>query len=800
MLTYPDGLDSVLEPLKRAWPTALWEERLAEARTRLAIVEAVEAAKAGGMDEVPALAAMGGGLHRSTYRGQLRRFKESGFSGLFNKRPPPPPEELKATPAARGVICAMRLTDPNVAVERIAEVLAGRFQTTLSPTVIKRVLHEEGLERPPGGGRFLPAKPVEEEWLFAGAEFVRLADEELGYGAALTSVITAIAREAAVATPPPVEPAVASGRDARGHFTAESNAANAKGDADLGPAFRAIEAKRGEVDLRARRLATEAPATVAGKVTALLALPYLTDTGRVIQVDTYRARTGIVEACGTSYAGSTLDRFLRDMKYLGLGQALVEAHARFWQAHEPEADSKTAAMCIYMDGSNKALWTDKFTRCGKVSANGRVMPCLEQALVHTGMGTPIYWQTFSGHASLVKHAMALLAKTEALVGTGWMAGRILVIDGEGAALDLLRALDDAKREYVTILREGQVSGPEAVRDLTSWAPYREHDEIAEGTFTLGAKTKAPYDVRVVLLRRVRAGQLTVLATSVPPETFDAAEVAHAYFDRWPKQERRFRTLSQGAHFKRIHGYGKEMVMNVTVVTKLDKLAIQRKRLEKRREALDATLAAARKARHKAKRAVNMAKARRKLNDNRVAFELSAKRPNPEVVASRVQGGHAERDRASVAEGTLRLAQQDIERLEAERVILVEKAAELSERNAELESRRTIYQADTELDTIMTAFKLGFALVTEAALRLYFGGLRISLDGFMRHILTAPGTRIADAKTVTIRFKPSPNKEIQAALVAACAHVTGLERRRDGKLLRMEVEDPGDRKQRSKAAS
>ena len=78
---------------------------------------------------------------------------------------------------------------------------------------------------------------------------------------------------------------------------------------------------------------------------------------------------------------------------------------------------------------------------------------------------------------------------------------------------------------------------------------------------------------------------------------------------------------------------------------------------------------------------------------------------------------------------------------------------------------------------------------------------MSLDGFIRYVLAAPGTKIEDAKTVTIRFKPSPNKPVQAALVAACSHVTSLERRRGGKLLRFEVaEPPGGGNKRSKAAS
>lgn len=795
-----DTLDPRLEELKRTWPAALWKARLAEAHARVAALEAIDAAIAGGMREAEALATVGGGLHRSTYLGRKRRHREGGFVAVFNKRPPPPPEELKATPAMRDAICIMRVADPDVSVERIAEVLARRFEMVPSPTVIKRVLAQEGLGRPSGPGRVSPAKQEQHEYLFAGAEFLRLADEELGYGAAMTSVITTAAREVAAAAVAPAEPAVAVGRDAAGHFTAESNAANAKGDAALGPAWRSVEVKRKEVDLGSRRLATEAPATVAGKVSALLAVPYLTDTGRALALDTYQAHAGLAEACGTAYAGSTLDRFLRDLKYLGLGQMLVEAHARFWQAHEPEAGTKPAALCLYLDASNKALWTDKFTRCGKVSANGRVMPCLEQALVHTGMGTPLYWQATSGHESLVKQAIPLLERVEATVGTGWMAGKILVIDGEGAAVDLLRALDDADREYVTILREGQVSGPEVVKDLTAWEPYRDGDEVAEGTFTLAAKSKAPYEVRVVLLRRVRAGQLTVLATSVPPATFDAREVADAYFDRWPKQELRFRTFSQGAHFKRVHGYGKQLVTNVTVVTKLDKLAAQCKRIEKRIKGQAAVVATAYAALKEAGKGVKKAEARRAKQDGRIATELFADAPDPNVVCRQVDALIAERD--CLAEAKARAAEARTTHGEAvvRLATLRAELPKLAEKEALLASRREIYQADTELDLVMTAFKLGFVLLAEAALRLYFAGQRMSLDGFIRYVLAAPGTRVVGATNVTIRFKPSPNKQVQAALVAACAHVTSLERRRDGKLLRMEVEDPPGRNQRSRAAS
>jgi hypothetical protein len=89
------------------------------------------------------------------------------------------------------------------------------------------------------------------------------------------------------------------------------------------------------------------------------------------------------------YNGETLERFWRDLKYLGAGDLLAEAHARFWIAQDPAGpDGAPAALQVDVDGASKPVWTSRFTKCGKVSSTGRVQPCLDMVLFNTGAGTP----------------------------------------------------------------------------------------------------------------------------------------------------------------------------------------------------------------------------------------------------------------------------------------------------------------------------------------------------------------------------------------------------------------------------
>lgn len=804
----PNLPDEALRALAALMPAAVFEKRLKTAKEQAAVIARVEAERARGLSTTKALIACGlADWDRSTYLGRLRRFETKGLAGLVSHRHVLPPNEEKATHEVRQVVCAIRDFDPRADVGRIAEVIARRLGVVVSESVIKRVLADEGLNRPPGGGEHPDVlrahkaanAPVGEEMLFAGSLFLRLADELTGYTAGMASAIHAASALAVASAPKPAAPRQeeAGSRDARGRFTAVYNKANLKLDARLGPAFRSVVEKRREVHLGARRLAGEGVATIHRKCRAVVMLPLLTDSGRSVQVDDYRAHHGLVELCGHAYAGETLERFLRDLKYLGLSDAMMNQHAAFWMAHEPrgEGEGEPAGFLLYIDGSNKALWTSNFAKCGKVSDNGRIMPCLDQVLVHTGTGTPIYWQTFSGHASLVTYAPAAIAAVEKLVGTGWEAGSLVVMDSEACAVGLFRAFAEAtpRRQLITRLKPSLTPPLSAFRELSDFEPYRAGDEVADGFITLRDskekdKSKAAYELRAVVIRRTRAGQTSVLVTDVPRDELSAPAVADAYFKRWRAQELRFKTFG-AVNFKSVAGYGKQLVENVAVVTELDKLPDRRKRLEKQIEGQERVVTTLYGTLKEARAAVKKAEERRARQDGQVAKALFADIPDPDVVCARVDAVIGERDRLAEAREAAAVAEAEHRAAVAKLAALRQELPKLDQKAALLASRREIFQADVELDRILSVTKLGFVLLCEMAFREFFEGLNISLATFVRHLLALPGKRVVEGSQEFIQFAIPPNKDIRRALEAACERVNAQKLRRNDLVLRLSVGPP-----------
>lgn len=757
----------------------VWEHRWHVAKDAADLIARVQAEQASGKTEAEALAAVAPNVPPSTYRRWRKRFGHKGTEGLMDQRQGKDREKL--TPTIQQIIAALRLADPDVPVERIAAVIAQRMNIEVSPASIRRVLVAEGLNRPPGkkGNR-----PKAQELHFAGGILFQLADEELGWSRAMAEAIV----ELRFALPEPAETAPEEdGRDAGGRFTAAYNQAHCKGEAALGPAFRSIEEKRKETDLASRRAAQDSPETLLRKVRALLALPLLTDTNRCISLGDYRGGWGVAEFAGGLYRGETLDRCMRDLKYLGADEALRERHASFWMEHAPVGpDGTPSGVCVYVDGVSKPLWTAHFAKAGKVSSTGRVMPCVDQVLVHTGMGTPIFWQSFPGHASLVTQTLPLLKCLEGIVGNDWMADKLVIIDGEGHAAGLFKQFKD--KHFVTMLRGTAIRKEEDVHDLGPWQPFREGDEIAEGWADLpdSHAPNEPYRARIVLVRRKSARSFHALASSAPND-YDAAFLAKAYFQRWPAQELRFRDFNQGVGFKQVHGYGKRLVQNVTVLTELDRLQNQRNRLKERLGKLRMQAATTREALTKARRACNVAKARRVRQDGLVKAELTASHLDRSILETRIHVTQAERDRLAEAQTRVEAVKTQLQKQENEIHKAESRLPELDREIAKLESRKEIYQPDTALDSIATTFKLGFALLCEHLILTYFAGMRISLHGLMHRILSLPGTRTITGKVEHIHIRASRDRDLMLAVEAACARVNERKIIRNGRTVKLSVD-------------
>jgi len=177
---------------------------------------------------------------------------------------------------------------------------------------------------------------------------------------------------------------------------------------------------------------------------------------------------------------STLELFTRELKYLRVSSTLWEVHARLWLNQTQHWGEERRATVVFVDETNKPLWTSLFTQSTAVSSVGRVMPGLDTVGFHTGYGVPLWFTTYSGRAPLVKVVPELLGQLEKSLD-GAEVGRIVVIDAEGNSVRFLKGLEQGQpaRAWVTRLKPSMVKGKQ-IFNRTDSEPYRKGDRVRMG--------------------------------------------------------------------------------------------------------------------------------------------------------------------------------------------------------------------------------------------------------------------------------------------------------------------------------
>ena len=449
------------------------EDRLGEARRREEILKVV-AGRAKTESERKAIKRLPSAEDRSTFRRWQNRYQSYGFDGLVDWRLPPPPESMPET--VRAAICTLRQADPNFAVAAIISHVAKHHGYEVGETKVKEVLRAAGLAR--RGGLPSGAKQVGEVRLeLAGMKLVEVASVQTGYVEALTKAMVAqLAATPAPASPSPVD---TSGRDELGRFDAGYNERYRKkpGEA-IGPGFASVETTRGSKDPARFHLNQVEPEILSRKIWALMVSPLL-GTGRW---DGIRVARGALlgELCGYPYMPSTLDLFTRELKFVGMAGTFWEVHARLWLSQTKAWGDPRSAAALYIDATNKPVWTELFSQSSKVSNIGRVMPSLETVAFHSGYGVPLWQVTYSGRAPLVREVPPLLTELEGVL-KGAQVGRIVVIDAESNSIPFLKGLESAtpSRGFVTRLRPSWMEG-KRIFNRTNYAAYRDGDRIRMG--------------------------------------------------------------------------------------------------------------------------------------------------------------------------------------------------------------------------------------------------------------------------------------------------------------------------------
>ena len=772
-------------PLVRVWnklSEELKTERLLEARRREKIVAAV-AGRAAGQSERAAIKELAK-ADRTTFRRWQERYGKWGLDGLIETRLPPRAESLPD--AAREAIRTLRRVDPNCAVEAIILHVERHHHFRVGGTTVRLVLREAGLARPTGP----PAgdsRAGETRLALAGMKLVEVAAVKTGYVEALAR---AVVTQAEVAPTSPVSPVDTSGRDDFGRFEAAHNERYRKKPGDLiGPGYASVQSTRVGKDPERFHLSQVGPDIIERKVWALMVSPLL-GGGRW---DGIRVARGdlLGELCGYPYMPATLDLFTRELKFLGISNTWWEIHARLWYAQTRHWGDARTALVLYVDETNKPVWTELFSQASKVSQTGRVMPSMEIVAFHSGYGVPLWQVTHSGRAPLVREVPVLLNQLRGILG-GAEIGRIVVIDAEGNSIPFLKGLEagDPHRGWVTRLRPSWVEDKK-IFNRTNYRAYRDGDRIRAGVADFNDPAGGTFRMRVVEIERRTTGAVTYLgaSTHLPERDWSATELSDLYFERWPHQEANFRAVNQAVGSKEVHGYGKQLIDNVAVVTQLDDLNNGLAKLATSCRAQKSELLAAAGEVQKA----DILLRRRERRLVTVTATLETRIAKGQRITPALKRLSKERTALGTEVVRLRVAtarqSAKLDKLSARHATTNARIDQGQAQLKELESRRHIFRHDVELDSTFALLKVGLVLLVTYVLKELLGDARMEPVTFLERLATLPG-RLRQTPTLEIVTFDYNHRdpEIMALLDAHAEAINALQLpTRGGRVLRIAVD-------------
>jgi hypothetical protein len=752
----------------------------------------------GGMTRSAALRQVLSGCSVPSKQRRLRLYEAGGRDALVSRRYVAP-AQLKMTEQVKGGLRVLAQTQPTASAEELAERLSAMFGDSFGTTVVQDSLRDLGLARPRGrpwwrkeGARKDDASGVVEveSLSLAGAELLKAVDEDCGAVAHLTAAMGAHLD----ALPPPVGPVKddRGDRDERGRFLPSYNDAGPRLAEELGHKFNSVELQRTTKNLQEMRVVAESAEVRHRKNLGLVLLPVIIRGSRWSGLQHWRGEL-LEDVAGYAYQASTLDKYLRELKYSGASDSMRESVASFWLGQEGvTVDETTGAAVVYADAATKPLWTHHWTRASKVSKTGRVQPAVTTMTLHSGGGTPLVYRSFSGQASLPGNVLEFLREYERHAGEK-TARRVIVMDREAHAVALFKALQP-EWDFVVPLRDNVVGPNARFEDVQPWEPYLGGpDEVRDAKLWLNDSRpgEGPLQVRVVGRRRHRTGKVAWYATALPADTFPPSDVVRLYFERWPAQEHVYRDANGVVGLDAHHGYGKHQVDNIAVLDREEELQKQIGRLEARLERDEPHLSALLEDRRLYQEALDKSaplidRDRQDFDDTITAGEVPTELSSRHSFL-RLWENWLESTKARVAGMTREVAKLQ-KAVDDAHALRVQKLAELDR----LKSRRQIFTVDVELDEIMLAFKLTF--MNLCAVLMTTMGVHMEIETLIDSVLTLPGERVTTATTEVVRIYRRPrDARAMAAVETACAELNSRDLRRGDRALRFEMCDPPPRR-------
>jgi len=563
------------------------------------------------------------------------------------------------------------------------------------------------------------------------------------------------------------------GRNALGQFTGEYNR---REDVRL-QRFASVEEKREWKNYSRMALFQAGEFVLERKCLGILALPLITLNGGTRSANGPLGNA-LEHFCGYNYQHDTLDKFLRELKYLGISDRLLRDQVSFWQEHWrklEEGPSGLPFLCYYVDGNTKPLWSEKRVKKNKVTMLGRVMGCLEQVFVHDAFGHPVYLETYAGKAPVGEHILEMFEKIEdTLEGPGppLRVARVIVMDSASNGVATLRAfVEQDGYHYITALDDNQWN-PRKVREEGRPKRYYYGDAtLRDCLLELEDSQEKGY---LVVVRVVRIdwdyGKRTVLITSLPKEAVGASLVVKAYFNRWPNEELQFRSMKSFACLNRVAGYGKKKLPDEGVRQKQRELQA---RITALRQSLRSPLKAI--ADQEERQAKCIEKQRRIHSQTAL---VGGKRIVDEETRPILKGLAIEMARCKRA----------IRTLESEWGKDLIRLRRYEKEWLRLQGKDYVYRIDVELDQIMAYFRIALVNISSWFLRHCFERRSMSLAKFLHNILLMPAEIELTKDVRHIRLKRNrKDPECMAWLQTALQRLNEMNiRHLDGKRIEFKV--------------
>ena len=491
--------------------------------------------------------------------------------------------------------------------------------------------------------------------------------------------------------------------------------------------FASIDDKVKEKDFAKLSLYQTTDTNLDRKNLSVLLLPLVTNNGASRSIDKPLGNA-LQYACGYNYKHSTIDKYLRELKYLQISTDLIDCNAKFFHHFWKQYDSTNHKLaCYYIDGNVKPLWSSKRCRKGKVTMLGRVMNCLEQVIIHDGYGHPIYFRTFSGNADLQKYALQSMEKLNELLNktkkpNNSRCTRALIFDGGGNSVQNIRAFSKSSYYYITILDTNQIN-ERKFKHFADTEYYRYGKAMLTDCRIELLDSKEPkyvYESRAIQVHWTN-GRECCLVTSIPPKIFDAHEVVKAYFERWPQCEKQYAMMKAAVCFYQVVGYGKKQVDDIKMLERINEYQTDIQQLKQELEVPISQIIPI------SQKLDELFETERELKEN-----------------SKIKNGKRVQSKQNL--NALKTCQREIGKLQRQIKKIEEPVKKefktlrnKSKEFARIQGKEKVYNVDVELDQLLTSFRLTFANILAFLAKEILEESSIEMNTLIQSILFLSGT-------------------------------------------------------------